>query len=129
MLIYDSDGKCRILTARKNKISLIAEQILAFASSPNMVMEVKNLSPNVKQITWRCFTLLNILIWIVRSILSINSKQFHLKSYSNSLYIFDTACHFLYKIRHFLYFPGILLLFCKLSVKLLWGFQTVFHIW
>ena len=62
---------------RQNKIrfSLISEQILAFASSPNMVREIKNLLLNFKQIAWQCFTLLNILIWIVGSILSINSKQ------------------------------------------------------
>ena len=29
---------------------LIAEQILAFASHPNIVSEVKNMSPNFKQI-------------------------------------------------------------------------------
>ena len=54
---------------RQNKIrpSLIAEQILAFASSSNMVREVKNLSPNFKQIARQCFTLLNILIYIVNS--------------------------------------------------------------
>ena len=37
---------------RQNKIrfSLIVEQILAFASSPNMFREVNNLSPDFKQI-------------------------------------------------------------------------------
>ena len=36
--------------SRQNKIrfSFIAEQILPFASSSNMVREVKNLSPNFK---------------------------------------------------------------------------------
>ena len=36
---------------RQNKIrfSLILEQILAFASSSGMVLDVKNLSPNFKQ--------------------------------------------------------------------------------
>ena len=34
----------------KVKFSLIAEQILAFASHPNKVSEVKQLSPNFKQI-------------------------------------------------------------------------------
>ena len=33
------------------RFSLIAEQVLAFASSPNMVREAKHLSPNFKQIT------------------------------------------------------------------------------
>ena len=33
-----------------NRFSLIVEQILAFTSSPNMVREVKDLSPNLKQI-------------------------------------------------------------------------------
>ena len=30
--------------------SLIVEKVLAFASRPNMVREVKNLSPNLKRI-------------------------------------------------------------------------------
>ena len=34
----------------KGKFSLIVEQILVFASSPNTVSEVKNLSPDFKQI-------------------------------------------------------------------------------
>ena len=43
---------------------MILEQILVFASSPNMVREVKNLSPNFKKIVWRCSTILNILIHV-----------------------------------------------------------------
>ena len=86
MLIYDSDTKNRKLTTILNFL-LIVEQILTFASSPSMVWEVKILSTNFKQITYRYFTLLNILIWVVRSILSLNSKQFHQKLYSDSLYI------------------------------------------
>ena len=35
----------------KIRFSSIAEQILAFASSPNMVREVKKLPPNFKNIT------------------------------------------------------------------------------
>ena len=34
----------------KARFSLIVEQILVFASRPNMEKEVKNLSPNFKQI-------------------------------------------------------------------------------
>ena len=34
----------------KIKFCLIVEQIRAFASSPNMVREVKNLPPNFKQV-------------------------------------------------------------------------------
>ena len=34
----------------KRRFSLIVEQILAFASSTNLVREVKNLSPNFKRI-------------------------------------------------------------------------------
>ena len=34
----------------KSRISLIVEQILAFASSTNLVRQVKNLSLNFKQI-------------------------------------------------------------------------------
>ena len=48
----------------KIRFPLILEQILAFASSPNMVREVKNLSPNFKKIAWRCSTILNILIHV-----------------------------------------------------------------
>ena len=69
---------------------MVVEQILAFASSPNMVTNVKNLSPIFKQIASRCFTSLNIVIWIVRSVLSINSKKF-----PQNLYIVDIICHFL----------------------------------
>ena len=50
----------------KNRFSLILGQVLVFDSSPNMVREVKNMSPNFKQIAARCFTLLNILMRIVR---------------------------------------------------------------
>ena len=35
----------------KVRFSLIVEQILTFASSPDIVRAVKNLSPNLKQIT------------------------------------------------------------------------------
>ena len=52
----------------KIRFSLIKEQILAFASSPNMVREVRYLSLNFKQIAGRCFTLLKILVWVVRPI-------------------------------------------------------------
>ena len=62
---------------------LIAEQTLAFTWSPNMVGKEK-MSPNLKQIVL-CFTLSNIVIWIVGSILLLNSKHFHQKLYSNSL--------------------------------------------
>ena len=61
----------------KIRFPLIEAQILDFPSSLNMVREVKNLSPNFKQTVLLCFTLLNVLIKIVRSILSINSEQFH----------------------------------------------------
>ena len=67
--------KAKNLQRYKIKFSLTLGQILAFALSPNMVSEVKNLYPNFKQIALLCFTL-NILVWIVRSILSLNSKQF-----------------------------------------------------
>ena len=35
----------------KIRFSLITEQIMAFASSPNIVRKVKHQSPNFKQIT------------------------------------------------------------------------------
>ena len=60
------------LRQHKIRFYLIVEQILAFASSPNMVREVKNMSPNFKKVAWRSFTLLNVLVWIVRFILSLN---------------------------------------------------------
>ena len=46
----------------KTRFSLIAEQILAFASHGSMVREVKNLPPNLEQIACQCFMLLNIFI-------------------------------------------------------------------
>ena len=60
------------LRQHKIRFYLIVEQILAFASSPNMVREVKNMSPNFKKVAWRSFTLLNVLVWIVGFILSLN---------------------------------------------------------
>ena len=71
----------------------IADHILAFPSHNNMVSEVKNLYLNFKQIAWRCIASLDIFIWIVKSILSLNSKQFHQKLYSNRLYGVDITCH------------------------------------
>ena len=59
-----------------------------------MAKEVKNPSQNFKQIARRRFTLLNIVIRIVRSTLSLNSKQFRQKLYSNGFYIVDMTCPF-----------------------------------
>ena len=61
----------------------IAEQILVFASQPNIIKEVKILSPNFKQIVWQCFT---VFIWIVWSIFSLNSKLFHQKLFCKMTY-------------------------------------------
>ena len=61
----------------KSRFSVIAEVILAFASSTTLVREAKNKSPAFKDIDRQCFELLNVLIWINRSILLLNSKQFH----------------------------------------------------
>ena len=74
---------------------MIVELILAFDSSPNMVREVKNMSPNFKQIASQFFALLNILTPIVRPILSLNSKQFHQKLYPDTLYIVDITFNLL----------------------------------
>ena len=63
--------------------------MLPFVLSTNLVRVVKNKSPNFKQIVSRCFELLNILIWIDRSILSQNFKQSHKILYSNSLCVVD----------------------------------------
>ena len=84
ILIYGSVSKCQNRTTKIISISLIVEQILAFASSPKIFGEVKNPSLNFRQIAWRCFTLTSILIWLVKYILQLNSKQFHQKLYSNS---------------------------------------------
>ena len=48
------------------------EHILAFASGTKLISEVKNVFPNFKQTASRCLALLNALIRIVRSILSLN---------------------------------------------------------
>ena len=64
-----------------------------FTSSPNVVREVKSMSPSFKHFAWY-FTLLSILIWIARSVLSLNSKQFYQKLYSNNFYMVDVTCHF-----------------------------------
>ena len=40
----------KILRQYKIRFSLIVEQILVFTSHPNIVKEVKNISPNFKQI-------------------------------------------------------------------------------
>ena len=79
----------------KSNISLIVEQILTFAWSPNIARELKSLSSSFKQIAWRSFELLNVLIRIVTSNLSINCKQFHQTFCSNILCIVDITCHFL----------------------------------
>ena len=47
MLNNDNDNKCQ---QDKSRFSPIVEQILPFASSINLVREVKNLSPNFKRI-------------------------------------------------------------------------------
>ena len=41
----------------KSRFSLIVEQVLAFSSRTNFVRKVKNLTPNFKRITLRCFKL------------------------------------------------------------------------
>ena len=66
----------------KSRLSLIIEQILSFTSNSNMVREGKNLSLNFKQCVWWCFTLLDILIRIVRSILTQSST----KNYTQLVY-------------------------------------------
>ena len=62
--------------------------MLQFASSTSFIREVKNMSPDLKQIELRCFVLLNVLIWKGRSILSLNFKCFH---QTNNLWIVDIA--------------------------------------
>ena len=58
----------------KIRFSLIIELTLPFGSSLDMVRKVKNLSANFKHIASQYFTLLNILICIVRYILSLYTR-------------------------------------------------------
>ena len=88
MLNYDSDNKFLKLT------TIFDWRVLTgFRLKPNIVRKVQNLSLNFYQVAWGTFTLLTIAMQIVRSILSLNSIQFHQKSYSNGLYI--VTYHFL----------------------------------
>ena len=41
----------------RSKFSFFVEQMVAFASSTNLVREFKNLYGNFKRIAYRCFTL------------------------------------------------------------------------
>ena len=59
----------------KTRFSVIVEEALDFITNLDMVREGK-MSPNFKKIAWCCFTLLNILICVIRSL---NSKQFRQK--------------------------------------------------
>lgn len=52
MLNYDSDSKCQKFRQYKSRLSMIAEQILAFPSSANLVRKVKNLSPDFKRFAY-----------------------------------------------------------------------------
>ena len=114
MLTYDSKRKCRNLRQYKIRFSFIVEQILAFTSSPNMVRKVKNLPLNLqsRDAVQSLFTLFIVLMWIVRPIPSLNSKQFHQDLYLNNLYIVDVTCNFYC-------FQAVQFYFGKLSVKFL----------
>ena len=68
----------------KSTFSLTLEQTVDFALSTNLVRNVKNMSPNSKQIAWWCFMLLNVIIEIGKSISLLNFKQFHQTLYLNS---------------------------------------------
>ena len=113
----DSITNAEKLRQYKSKFSLVVWQILAFAWSPNIVREVKNLSSNFKQIAWQCSELLNALIRIVRSILSLNCKQFHQTFYSNILCIVDITCHFLTLWKKVSYMVKILA-FCIIMTRI-----------
>ena len=54
-----------------------------------------DIGPTFKQIAWRCFELLNVLMRIERSIFSLNFKQFHQTLYWGSLCWVDITCYFL----------------------------------
>ena len=95
MLIYDVGDKCRKIMAIQNWIFFIVEQILAFALCPTSSEKCKICFQISNKLGDNVFTQLNVLIWIARSILSLNSKRFHEKLYSKSLYIVDIICHLL----------------------------------
>ena len=78
----------------KSRFPLFVELILSFEALTWLEKWKIYLQISKKKIS-PCFTLLNILIGIVRPILSQNSKHFHQKLYSNNLYILDVPCNFL----------------------------------
>ena len=58
MLNYDNNNKYRIqkcsaIRQYKTRFSLTKVQVLASASSTNLVRQIKNLPPNFKQITYK----------------------------------------------------------------------------
>ena len=53
----------------KKRVSFIVEQILAFSSNTNLVIEVRNLPQNLERISQRCVTLQTIFIQTSRSTL------------------------------------------------------------
>ena len=64
---------------RKITFSLIVDQVLVFTSNPNMVREVKNF---VSKFQTNSLTMFYVTEYsCFRSILSLNSKQFHKKIY------------------------------------------------
>ena len=92
-LIYDRDNKWQTLRQYKIRFSLIAGQILAFASHPNMVREVKKY---VSKFQANCVTRFHVIEHFhldCQIHFSLNSKEFYQKLYSNSLNIVDTTCH------------------------------------
>ena len=84
----------------KLRFCLTVEQILAFASHTNTVREVKNLSPNFKQIAWLCFILSNIFIWIIRSVLPLTLNSFTKLLWYNKFTRHDQVCFERYLSHH-----------------------------
>ena len=107
------------LGQQKGKFSMIVVKILAFAWSSNIIAGVKNLSPNFKEIAWQCFTLSNVIIQIVRSILSVNFKQLDQKNILKWLVYSWYNFPFLINKPDIYFFPDVLVLFWWIVDKFL----------
>ena len=97
LICYFMAGKTNTENVQQNtsRFSMVAEHILTFAWSTNLVREGKIKSPNFKQIEWRCFQLPTVLLRIDKSVLSLNFKQFHQTLLSDSSCIVDITCYFI----------------------------------
>ena len=95
-------------------LSIFIEITLQHECSPVNLLHIFRTPPD------GCFhELLDILVRVVISILSLslNSKQFHQKWYSNYFYIIDITCFFFLEINQ------------ALIINFWWHFGIKFHIW